>query len=107
LNNINNNLFIPKKLIFVLFKNNDIKQSTNNRPKNILFLLAKNKVDDIISFSINRVNDISNIIGTGEKTEEINFYNIINNTIFKTDIYFFFNKNYILIYYYKINKSII
>jgi hypothetical protein len=89
LNNINNNLFVFKKLIFVLPENNNIKQSTNSRPRNILFLSTKDKINNIISFLINKIDNILGIIGAGEKTKEINFYNTINNIISKIDIFFF------------------
>jgi hypothetical protein len=106
LNNINNDSFVPKESIFVSLENSNIEQLINNKPKNILFSLTKNKIDNIIFFLTDKINDTSGIIGAGEETKEINFYNIINNTIFKINI-FFFDKNYILIYYYKINKFII
>jgi predicted Zn-dependent protease len=88
LDNINNNLFISKKPIFVLFKNSNIEQLTNNRSRNILFLLIKNKISNIIFFSINKINNIPNIINTKKETKEINFYNIINNIISKINIFF-------------------
>jgi 5'-3' exonuclease len=73
-------------------KNSNIKQLINNRSRNILFLLTKNKTDDIISFLISGVDNISGIIGIGEKTEKIDSYNIINNIISRIDIFLFLIK---------------
>jgi two-component SAPR family response regulator len=89
---INNDLFVFKKLIFILPKNSDIKQSINNRSRNILFLLIKNKINDIIFFSINGINNTPDIIGVGKETKKINFYNVINNVIFKINIFLFLIK---------------
>jgi hypothetical protein len=51
--------------------------------------LAKNRIDDIISFSTNGVNNVPGIIDIGEKAEKVDSYNTINNTISKINIFFF------------------
>jgi hypothetical protein len=65
---------------------------TNNRPKNTSFLLIKNKINDITSFSTDGIDDILGIIGIREETEEVNSHNIINNIISKINIFFFLIK---------------
>jgi hypothetical protein len=92
LDNINNNSFVPKEPIFVSPENNNAEQSTNSRPRNASSPLAKDKINNIISFSISGINNTLGIINTREKVKKIDFYNIINNTIFKIDIFFFLIK---------------
>jgi hypothetical protein len=46
----------------------------------------------MIFFSIGGIDDIPSIMGVGEEAKEVNFYNIIDNIIFKIDIFFFLIK---------------